>query len=478
MEVIKLGNSTAYNWCLKLAPALLVLVAAILYFDTTNALYSRWIKWDESLSHGLIIVGLFLFFLFSSSPLIIKKDSILISTLCLCALALSSLVWYASNLINLYIVEQLTLLAVIAFLLASVFGSSVLRQHFKLLALPIFAIPIWDQLTDPLVNLSGLVVGEMVRLIKLPAVIDSNSIFIPHGEIVIADGCSGLRYLTISLAIAYIISYLNDYSLKKLALSLSIAVFIGLAANWLRIFILVIVGYETQMKSSLMSDHEFFGWALFALILFPAIYFAPVVKRIPKNQLEQPLRPKLIPALIILLLGPTLHFFLTDEPSSQPINNRIPHNYTPVPENRMPIMLALVTTDKTENAVTTDQVYIQISHFQRKSQEEKLVPYIPRLYDHIAWSLLRQTHIYGGNFNVQIFRNKHNGIIVAQMQWFDVAGMRTSRYPIAKLLQIPAVITGENQFSITTLQRVCNKSDCVEEIDQLKAIKETLITET
>ncbi len=475
MEVLPHNSSPVRYWFLKLVPAALVILTALLYFETTKALYVRWIKWDESLSHGLIIIGLFFYFLFSSSPLEIRKDPLLLRCFSLLALGLSSAIWYLSNLINLYIIEQLSLLAIVICLLVAVFGIQVLQQHFKLLLLPIFAIPVWDQLTDPLVNLSGMIVGEMVRLIKLPAVIDSNSIFIPYGEIVIADGCSGLRYLTISLAIAYIISYLNGYSLKKLFVSLIIATLIGLAANWLRIFILVIVGYESEMQSSLMNDHEYFGWALFALILFPAIYFAPVVKRPLKEKVNLQSKPVFLAALAILSFAPILNHLWSSAPVTSPMGNKIPHSYNPILGNRMPIKVKVLATDKTENAVTSHQVYVQINQFQRKTRDDKLVPYIPRLYDHVTWSRIKQLKIKDDeNIDIQIFRNKHNGIIVAQAQWFDVAGMITSNYTTAKLLQIPAVISGKNNFAIVTLQSVCKTSDCLEETNHIQNVKKTL----
>lgn len=479
MEVINSNNLRKHYWFLKLAPVILVLLSAFLYFETTKALYLRWIKWDESLSHGLIIIGLFLYFLFLSSPLDTNTDKPIIRFLCLAALSLSSLIWYLANIINLYIVEQLALLAIVICLLTAVFGLRMLGQHFKLLLFPIFAIPVWDQLTDPLVNLSGLVVGKLVRLIEIPAVIDSNSIFIPYGEIVIADGCSGLRYFTISLAIAYIISYLNDYSFKKLSIALFIAALIGLMANWLRIFILLLIGYNTHMESSLMSDHEYFGWALFAMILFPAIYFAPVVKREPKAITHSLTKPKFAAAIPLLCLGPVLNILWAATPTITDISNKIPHALTPVPKSKMPIKVELPNDDKAENAVTPNEVFIQINHFQRKSQTDKLVPYIPRAYDHVAWSLVKQQKASDGrDFQIQIFRNKHSGIIVAQAQWFDVAGMMSSSYAVAKLLQIPAIISGKNYFSVNTLQSICKTLECQEEIERIKNVRKVLIENT
>lgn len=476
MEVSHPNTPHIRYWYSKLIPSALILLAASLYFETTNSLFVRWVKWDESLSHGLIIVGLFFYFLFASSPISAQKDSLPIRLLTLIALGCSSVTWYFSNLINLQIIEQLSLLSIMVILFMAVFGMHVLKQYMSLFLLLIFTIPIWDQLTDPLVNLSGLIVGKMVRLIGLPAVIDSNSIFIPFGEIVIADGCSGLRYLTISLAIAYIISYLNGYSLKRLFVALIIATVIGLAANWLRIFILVIVGYESQMQSSLMKDHEYFGWVLFAIILFPAIYFAPVVKPSPRLNAAPNSRPKLVAAIALLSLGPLLSLFLTVHPVVATIASEIPHEYSPVPENRMPIKVELPSADKTENAVDPNQVYIQISQYQRKNSDEKLVPYIPRLYDHVTWSLISKKKAddnYG--LNIQIFRNKHSGTIIAQSQWFDVATIQTSNYTVAKFLQIPAIISGKNNFTIYTLQSICSTSSCSNEISNILNLSKILI---
>lgn len=477
MEVSHPNTPLIQYWYSKLIPSALILLAAFLYFETTNTLFIRWVKWDESLSHGLIIVGLFFYFLFSSSPINAKKDSLPIRLLALIALGGSSVTWYFSNLINLQIIEQLSLLSIIVLLFTAVFGLQALKQHISLFLLLIFTIPVWDQLTDPLVNLSGLIVGKMVRLIGLPAVIDSNSIFIPFGEIVIADGCSGLRYLTISLAIAYIISYLNGYSLKRLFVALIIATAIGLAANWLRIFILVIVGYESQMQSSLMKDHEYFGWVLFAIILFPAIYFAPVVKPSVRPDTEPKSKPKLVAAITLLSLGPLLNIFLTVSPVVTTIANEIPHAYSPVPESRMPIKVELPLADKTENAVDPNQVYIQVSQYQRKNSDEKLVPYISRLYDHVTWSLISKTKAGDNGLTIQIFRNKHSGAIIAQSQWFDVATMQTNNYAVAKFLQIPAIISGKNNFAVYTLQSICNTSSCSNEISNILNLSKILNAE-
>ena len=462
---------------LKLAPIMLILLIAVFYFETVRSLVERWTKWDENQSHGLIIIFIFCFFLFRASPISVSHNSLVLKALSISGLIISSLVWYITHATNLHIIEQTSLLAILTFSFAAVFGVATTKKHIFLLLLPAFAIPIWDQLTNPLVNLSGFVVGEMVRVIAIPAVIDGNSIFVPDGEIVIADGCSGLRYFTISLAIAYLISYLNGYSLKKLSIMLMIAAAIGLVTNWVRIFILVIIGYQTHMQSPLMSDHEYFGWILFALIAFPAIYFAPVVKGIVNQQRTITAhKPALLLPLLALSIGPLLNIFIDLKPTPQALNNILGHEFHPTTQNKMPIKVQAPHSAKVETAVDNQNVFIQINQFQRTVAEEKLVPYLPRLFDNAIWSLQSESSINTTTekFKIETFRNKHTSRVVVQAQWFEIAGHSTTSYAAAKLLQIPAMLVKMNTFTIYTVQSTCANSDCTQEIENVTARSKSL----
>lgn len=477
MEVNVNQTTKLGAFALKALPLALVLLMSLLYSDTLSELTERWMKWDENLSHGFIILGTFLFFLFKAAPISSTQNKPLTQVFALLGLTLLSLIWYATNSTNIYILEQLSLLGIIVFLFATVFGVRATREHIFLLLLPIFAIPIWDQLNSTLVNWSALIVGELVRLMAMPAVIDGNSIFIPDGEIVIADGCSGLRYFTISLAIAYLIGYLNNYSIKKLALILLLAAVIGLITNWLRIFLLVIIGYETKMQSSLMSNHEYFGWLLFAVIAFPAIYFAPVVKhKIQRAPVVRYSLPWIAVSVIALATGPALSLALSHEPTASKIEAQLSHEYRPTVESRMPVRITISGSDKVENALDNDQIYMQINHFQRKNNDEKLVPYAPRLFNHEIWSLQSENVMATGKLNIkiQILRNKHSGAIVAQNQWFKIAGFTTANYSTAKLLQIPAIMLNMNSFTIYTTQTNCAEATCTAEIDRLIARSKSL----
>ena len=160
-------------------------------------------------------------------------------------------------------------------------------------------------------------VGQLVELAGITAHIDGTTISLPYGQIIIADGCSGLRYMVIALALGHMLACLNHYPTQGYWLSMALALLLGLATNWVRIFVLVLVGYYTQMKSSLVGDHETFGWLLFAAVVLPPLYFAPLRKGPPQTlSPTAPPWPRLLAVAGVLALGPVLLFISQRPPAA------------------------------------------------------------------------------------------------------------------------------------------------------------------
>lgn len=461
----------------KLIPLSLLCILVLLFYPSIQLLYTRWIQWDEGLSHGLMIIGLFLFFLFKTAPWAVRPQPRWTDAFILAGLSLVSVFWFLAHISNIFILEQLALIPALILLVAASFGWRTAYQQKMLLVMPIFAIPIWDILNSPLVNLSSLVVGKLVQMLGITAVIDGNSIFIPFGHILIADGCSGIRYFVIALALAYIISYLNHYRFHKLLATLALAAILGLVANWVRIFLLVVIGYETEMKSSLMNDHEYFGWFIFAIIGFPAIYFAPVVKTTPEP-ITGATQPKIgiwIIASCLLAVGPMLNLILNPAPQISTLADFLDKDLTPIADTGMPLLITSPLPARRDNAFD-GHVYYQIDQYQRLASKEKLVPYIKRLYNHEQWSLIDQSPVEFSGISAHLaqFRHKNKGKTIIQLQWFSLAGTTTHSLALAKLLQIPAQLRGQNHFMIVTLQANCVENDCDESKEHLFTVANSM----
>ncbi len=105
----------------------------------------------------------------------------------------------------------------------------------------------------------------------IPVFVENEFVTIPAGVFEIARGCSGLRYIIVSLAISSLYVFLYLRTFKSAFIFILFAVVGALVTNWLRIVFLILIGDYTNMESSLMTDHNNFGWYIYvpvALIQF------------------------------------------------------------------------------------------------------------------------------------------------------------------------------------------------------------------
>lgn len=448
-----------------------------LFSATFSDLLPRWMQWDSALAHGIPVVLIFFYLLWKTGAW--QRQTLISPTLdpwfSIAGLFTSSLLWFFAYAVNIQILEQLMLLPILILAYATIFGwRTVLYYRFLLLFL-IFAVPLWGSLNGLLLEAASLVVGQLVRWVEMPALIQGNSIYIPYGHILIADGCSGLRYFVIALTLAYLIGYLNGYKEGKLLLILSVAAVLGLITNWIRIFILIVIGYKTQMESSLMADHELFGWILFGVIFLPTIYFAPVVRRSVQTApaVGTSIKTSSVAfALLVLATGPVLGMVLqlTFERVTEEASGKA-SVLSAVSGLSSPAEVHAPSNALTSIEVLPGKVFFRQDIYHRNNLNEKLVPYLPRLYDHQRWmNPVDESHSFGScTVRYQELSQKGGNDRVAQIQWFNVGGHVTGSSTMAKLLQIPATLKRNNRFSITTLQARCQVESCDRAKEQLLA---------
>lgn len=173
----------------------------------------------------------------------------------------------------------------------------------------IFLLPIWAIFTPHLQKLSIDAVTFMMSFTGIPVYVEQQFIHIPSGVFEIAGGCSGLRYLLVSLAISSLYVYLHIKSSLNAMFLISFAILGALITNWLRISILIIIGHQTEMTSSLMNDHNNFGWFLYIPFMLVMFFLAGKLSHTEENSpvtasLKKPLpsKPALTNTLLVIII--------------------------------------------------------------------------------------------------------------------------------------------------------------------------------
>lgn len=448
----------------------LFIAIAIAYHPTLSQLMSRWTQWDQALSHALPTVAVTGYFLWQIKFFPSSQDNHWIKAGLYLFLGLLSVAWAGFQVSNIEILSAFSLFLIILVYIASCFSIVTTLKTLPIFSLLLFTLPILQQLNGLLVWISTFMTTKLVAASNITALIEGNSISIPSGKIIIADGCSGLRYLTISVLLGYIICLLNKSHWKQNFWIILASILIGLFANWLRIFLLILIGYHTQMQSSLMQDHETFGWILFTLIIAPALYFAPVNKNLGYS-IPAPKLQFFIPTLI-LVIGPLLLFCsnASYESTFNPLKLSTFNAYiSATARNTSAINEAIQGAHETSTLEINETIILSTLLTNTANNHNKLVPYIEQPYNKESWKILHSIDANPNNFEYLVIKGASSNQKRIFAYSFQVGSSSTKKYFIAKLFQLKAKLLNEAYFGLITLESDC-ESDCKQEAQSISEL--------
>jgi exosortase A len=243
------------------------------FYPAWESLALLWNGHNGDYSHGFLILIITAYLLIRQLS---QKSAFTgdINYFFLLILAALSFVWSLTQQANIQIGSQLLLPGIILLFFMSLFG----LKRSKIFIFPslylIFAMPVWGGLNVPLQIMAVFVNTHLLGLINIPAFIDGFYVTIPAGTFEVAGGCSGVRYLMVSLSLFSLYAFDNYKRWSNRIILIVVAIIVATATNWIRIFIIIVAGQTTNMESSLVEDHDFFGWIVFAVALIPLFIFA------------------------------------------------------------------------------------------------------------------------------------------------------------------------------------------------------------
>lgn len=276
-------QKTHPSWLL---PLLLMAGAWAAIWPALEVLFRRWQKFDESYSHGFLVLLVCLVLVVRRWRIGRPVNGLHLAWLMPFALAAS--VYLAGSVLFVEAFQQIALVPLFLGLLLLVWGWKQTSAFFLPVGLFVFAIPVWDYLSWPLQLITVAVNQVLLSAFGIEFVVEGVFVYFPGvGAFEIAHGCSGLRYLLVGLTIATIYSELNLQRVADRVALLLVSILLAMAANWIRVFVIIYVGYESNMTSSLIWNHDFFGWWVFAGTLIPLFLFARYLEHRPVPDAEK-----------------------------------------------------------------------------------------------------------------------------------------------------------------------------------------------
>lgn len=194
--------------------------------------------------------------------------------------AIALLIWAIAYRANSELMQQMLLPVIAILAVYAAMGPQVARRAAAPIAYLYFAIPLWEQLLPFLQSLTTAVAETVLGVMGVPTQVEGHHVTIPSGHFSIVEGCSGKRYLMISLAFATLAGAIERLRWRRAVALLSIAAGLALVTNWLRVVTIIYAGHVTQMQSYLVAnEHRSFGYALFIPLLLAILWTARRIGR-------------------------------------------------------------------------------------------------------------------------------------------------------------------------------------------------------
>lgn len=238
---------------------------AFLYYSTGANMVEIWNR-SETFAHAWVVPPI-------SAWLVWRRRAELASItprpapLWLLALLPLGLLWLAGDLAAANAATQFALLGMGVVLVPLLIGMEAAGRIAFPLGFLFFAVPFGDFLTPWLIDRTADFTVLALRATGIPVFREGNQFIIPTGSWSVVQACSGIRYLMASLMVGTLFAYLNYRTSKKRWAFVAVAIITPLVANWLRAYMIVMLGHLSGNKLAVGVDHIIYGWVFFGLIM-------------------------------------------------------------------------------------------------------------------------------------------------------------------------------------------------------------------
>lgn len=465
--------SSGNHWKSSLTALALILIwIGYCYWDTLAAMAQIWWR-SDTYAHGLIVPPI--------SIWLIWRDRALLNPLrpeptfwFIPALIVVIFCWLLGELTSVNSLTQFSVIGICILATMSVLGLQVSKRlAFPLLFL-FFAVPIGDFLLPRLMEWTADFTVLALKATGIPVYREGQNFVIPSGQWSVVEACSGIRYLIASLTIGVLYAYLTYTSLKRRLIFALLSLLVPILANWLRAYLIVLLGHISNNELAAGVDHLIYGWIFFGIVI--AIMFVIGMRWAEPASEQQssaasattfaqrPTNFWLLPAVIAIVVasGPLADDKLRQSNSSTPVIFS-----PPVPQEAWhPVTPPLTWRPVFNNASAEFQsaynnanrwVGLYIAFYRNQNYERKLITSTNVLATSLdpVWQV-----IAGGQTTANIAGNqlrvRQSELLEKQgnpeeryvvWQWYWINGRLTSNEIEAKWLTALAMLSGKGDDS-------------------------------
>ena len=240
------------------------------YYETFFSMVWTWER-SETFAHGFVIVPIFLYLVWRCRARLaaIEPRPFLPA---LAVIAALGALWLLGELASVLVVAQFAITLMVPAVLWAALGTEFVRALAFPLAFLLFAVPFGEAFIPKMMNWTADFTVLAIRLSGVPIFREGNRFMIPSGAWSVVEACSGIRYLIASMVAGALFAYLTYRSNLRRWAFFGLSIVVPVVANWLRAYIIVMLGHLSGNRIAVGVDHLIYGWIFFGVVI-AALYW-------------------------------------------------------------------------------------------------------------------------------------------------------------------------------------------------------------
>ena len=253
-------------WRDALLPLTLLVAGVLLvYRGTFQEMFLIWLR-SDTFAHCLFVWPISLWLIWRQRS-VAKSMAPAPAPWMLLPMFAVAAVWLFGQLVAVNAVVQLAVTALLVMSVVLVLGRQVGMTMLFPLGFMFFGVPIGEFLLPQFMSWTADFTVMALRLSGVPVYREGLQFVIPSGQWSVVEACSGVRYLMASLVVGTLFAYLNYRSSWRRWVFVGISILVPVVANWLRAYMIVMLGHLSGNELATGADHLVYGWVFFGVVM-------------------------------------------------------------------------------------------------------------------------------------------------------------------------------------------------------------------
>jgi exosortase A len=242
-----------------------IVLLALAYWPTLRGMAEIWSR-SETFAHGFVVPLISVWIAWRERASL-AGVSVRPSLLALLPVAFAGFAWLLGELAEVNALRQFAFVGMLVLAIPAIAGADVTRRLAFPLGFLFFAVPFGEFMLPQLMEWTATFTVAALKFSGVPVYREGLNFIIPSGKWSVVEACSGVRYLIASVMVGTLFAHLSYRSTARRLAFVGISIAVPLLANWLRAYMIVMLGHLSGNQIAVGVDHLIYGWAFFGVVM-------------------------------------------------------------------------------------------------------------------------------------------------------------------------------------------------------------------